>query len=98
MTVPVLVAGAMVNVFRGDFPLDMFGGVDTPVGNTAALRMVFWAAWGPVLAVAPMTALLASALGSAQHGPLARAVIVGAGLAGGLAAYAARRARRLRAA
>jgi hypothetical protein len=98
VTVPVLVAGAMVNVFRGDFPLDMFGGVDTPVGNTAALRMVFWAAWGPVLAVAPMTALLASALGSAQHGPLARAVIVGAGLAGGLAAYAARRARRLRAA
>jgi hypothetical protein len=97
VTVPVLVAGALVNVFRGEFPLDMFTGVDTPVGNTAAVKIVFWAAWGPVLAVAPMAALLSSAISSADPGALARAVIIGAGLAAGLGAYAARRAARLRA-
>ncbi|MGH3409327.1 MAG: hypothetical protein ACRDRJ_43570, partial [Streptosporangiaceae bacterium] len=100
VAVPVLVAGALVNVFRGEFPLDMFAGVDTPFGNTAALRILFWSAWGPVVAVAPLTALLARALaapgGRAADGAVARAVVIGAGLAIGLAAYAARRAARLR--
>ena len=102
VTVPVLVGGAMVNVFRGDFPMDMFVGVDTPLGNTAALKIIFWSAWGPLLAVVPMTALLASAIGSmassaAGTGPVARAVVLGGGLAICLGAYAARRAGRLRA-
>ncbi len=95
VTIPVLVAGALVNVFRGQFPPDIFSGVDTPIGNTAAVKIVFWYAWGPVLAVAPMTALLSSAVGSSDPGALARAVVVGAGLAAGLGAYAARRAARL---
>jgi hypothetical protein len=95
VTVPVLVAGALVNVFRGEFPPDIFSGVDTPIGNTAAIRIVFWYAWGPVLAVAPMTALLSSAVGSSDPAAVARAVVVGAGLAAGLGAYAARRAARL---
>jgi hypothetical protein len=96
VTIPVLVTGALVNVFRGSFSPSLFVGADTPVGNTAALSIVFWYAWGTVLAVLPMTVLDSSALGSASSGALVRAVVVGAGLAAGLGAYAARRARRLR--
>ncbi len=98
VTVPVLVSGALVNVFRGDFAPDMFSGVDTPFGNTAAVKIVFWYAWGPVLAVAPMTVLLSSAVGASGPAALVRAVVIGGGLAVSLGAYAARRARRLRAA
>ncbi|HEX3923736.1 MAG TPA: hypothetical protein VHY31_15730 [Streptosporangiaceae bacterium] len=98
VAVPVLVAGALVNVFRGEFAPDMFAGVDTPGGNTAAYRILFWYAWGPLLAVAPMALLLSSAIGAARPGTVARAVVIGAALAVALLAYAARRAARLRAA
>jgi len=97
VTIPVLVGGALVNVFRGSFSPALFVGADTPVGNTAALSIVFWYAWGTVLAVLPMTVLVSSALGSPGAGPLLRALVIGAGLAVGLGAYAARRAGRLRA-
>jgi hypothetical protein len=97
VTIPVLVGGALVNVFRGSFSPALFVGADTPVGNTAALSIVFWYAWGTVLAVLPMTVLVSSALGSPGSGPLVRALVIGAGLAAGLGAYAARRAGRLRA-
>ncbi|PZS40415.1 MAG: hypothetical protein DLM62_03045 [Pseudonocardiales bacterium] len=97
VTIPVLVGGALVNVFRGSFSPSLLVGADTPVGNTAALSIVFWYAWGTVLAVLPMTVLVSSALGSPGPAPLVRALVIGAGLAGGLGAYAARRARRLRA-
>ena len=93
-----LVAGALVNVFRGEFAPDMFAGVDTPGGNTAAYRILFWYAWGPLLAVAPMAVLLSSAIGATRPGAVARAVVIGAGLAVALLTYAARRAARLRAA
>jgi hypothetical protein len=95
VTVPVLVGGALVNALRPRFPPDLFGGVETPVGNTAAIQLIFWLAWGPVLAVAPMTALLASAVGPSHPGALARALVIGGGLAAGLGVYAARRAGRL---
>jgi hypothetical protein len=98
VTVPVLVGGAMVNVFRGPFPLGSFAGADTPFGNTAAVQLVFWYFWGPLLAVAPMTALLASSIRAPTDGPTARALFLGAALAAGLGWYAARRAERLRAA
>jgi Family of unknown function (DUF6297) len=98
VTVPVLVAGALVNVFRSRFPPDLFGGFETPVGNTASIIVVLWLAWGPVLAVLPMTVLLSSALGPSQHGAVARTVVIGAGLAVAIGAYAVRRATRLRAA
>ena len=97
VTIPVLVGGALVNVFRGSFSPSLVLGVDTPVGNTAALSIVFWYACGTVLAVLPMTVLVSSALGSPGAGPLVRALVIGAGLAAGLGAYAARRAGRLRA-
>jgi hypothetical protein len=97
VTVPVLVGGALVNVFRGSFSPSLLVGADTPVGNTAALGIVFWYAWGTVLAILPMTVLVSSALRSPGSGALVRAVVIGAGLAAGLGAYAARRAGRLRA-
>ncbi len=97
VTIPVLVGGALVNVFRGSFSPALFVGADTPVGNTALLSIVFWYAWGPVLAVLPMTVLVSSAFGSPGSGPLVRTLVIGAGLAVGLGAYAARRAGRLRA-
>ncbi len=68
VTIPVLVSGALVNVFRGSFSPSLFVGADTPVGNTAALSIVFWYAWGTVLAVLPMTVLVSSALGSTSSG------------------------------
>jgi hypothetical protein len=98
VTVPVLVGGALVNVFRPRQHPDLFGGVETPVGNTAAIGVLLWFVWGPVLAVAPMTALLISAIGPSRPGVLARTVVVALGLAIGLCTYAAVRARRLRAA
>jgi hypothetical protein len=96
VTVPVLVAGALVNAYRGPLSPGTFVGFDTPLGNTAALNIAFACALGPVLAVAPMTALLASAIGASDPGTLARAVVIGAGLAAGLGAYAAHRAGRIR--
>ncbi len=98
VTAAVLVAGALVNVFRARVPPDLFDGVETPLGNTAAIKVVLWLAWGPVLAVAPMTELLAGAIGPGHPGALARAVVIGGALAAGLGVYAARRARRLRSA
>ena len=62
VTVPVLVGGALVNVFRGSFSPVLLVGADTPVGNTAAISIVFWYAWGTVLAILPMTVLVSSAL------------------------------------
>jgi hypothetical protein len=97
VTIPVLVGGALANVFRGSFSPALLVGADTPVGNTAALGIVFWYAWGTLLAVLPMTVLVSSALGSASSASLVRALVVGAGLAVGLGAWAARRAGRLRA-
>ncbi len=97
VTVPVLVAGALVNVFRADFSADLFTGFETGLGNTAVINVVVWFAWGPVLAVVPMTVLLSGAIRSPGSGSLARVLLLGAALALGLAVYAARRARRLRA-
>ncbi|HUA30867.1 MAG TPA: DUF6297 family protein [Streptosporangiaceae bacterium] len=96
--VPVLVAGALVNVFRPRNHPDLFGGVETAVGNTAAIGVLLWFVWGPVLAVAPMTVLLSSALHASRPGALTRTVVVGLGLAAGLGIYASVRARRLRSA
>ena len=65
------------------------------MGNTAAFRIIFWYAWGPLLAVVPMALLLSRAIGPARPGQLASSVVIGAALAVGLAAYAARRAARI---
>ena len=96
VTVPVLVTGALVNAFHGLPPPDLFVGFETPLGNTGVINVIAWFAWGPVLAVVPMTALLPSAIAPADPGAVARAVVFGAGLAAALGRYATRRARRLR--
>jgi hypothetical protein len=74
---------------------DLFAGFETPVGNSAAIVVVFWLILGPLLAVVPLAVLLPSALAASHAGELARAVVVGAALAIGLGAYAARRAAKL---
>lgn len=96
VTVPALVAGAMVNVFRGPLPPGAFGGFDTPFGSTGAITIAAWAATGPVLAVVPLTALLSSFTGPAQPAAVIRAVVIGAGLTAVLGSVATSRARRLR--
>jgi len=96
VTVPVLVAGALVNVFRQQYAPDLYGGFETPVGNSAVFPFIFWLAMGPVASVLPMTLLLGAALGSSSGGALARAVVLGAGLAVALGSYATHRARSLR--
>jgi hypothetical protein len=95
VTAPVLVAGALVNVFRPRFMPDLFGGFETPVGNTGAIIVVFWLVLGPLAAVVPMAVLLPSALAASDAGAVARAVVAGAVLAAVLGTYAARRAARL---
>jgi Family of unknown function (DUF6297) len=95
VTAPVLVAGALVNVFRPRFMPDLFGGFETPVGNTAVIMVFLWLVLGPLAAVVPMAVLLPSALGASHAGAVTRAVVAGAVLAGVLGTYAARRAARL---
>jgi hypothetical protein len=97
VAIPVLVAGALLNVFRAPLTPELFMGFDTPVGNTAVINIVIWVAWGPVLSVGPLTVLLSRAISAPGSGALASAVVIGAGLAVGLGAYAAHRASRLRA-
>ena len=95
VTAPVLVTGALVNVFRPRFMPDLFGGFETPVGNTGAIIVVFWLVLGPLAAVVPMAVLLPGALAASHAGAAARAVVAGAVLAAVLGTYAARRAARL---
>jgi hypothetical protein len=97
VTVPVLIGGALVNVFRQQYPPDLYGGFETPVGNSAVFPFILWLTMGPLVSVLPMTLLLSAALGSPSDGPLTRAVILGAGLAVALGVFAAHRARNLRA-
>ena len=98
VTVPVLVTGALANAFHGPPPPNLFVGFETPFGNTGVLNVILWFAWGPILAVVPMTALLPSAIGPSDPGAVVRAVVLGAVLAAGLGVYATRRAARLRSA
>ena len=95
----MLVAGALVNVFRPQFAPDMFGGVETPVGNTAAITgdLLVRVGTGARGGADDRAAVRRDRLVPGPA-PLARAVVIGAVLAGLLGAYAARRAARLRAA
>ena len=63
VTVPVLVGGALVNVFRPRSHPDLFGGVETPLGNTAAIMVCSGPALGPA-AAGPTTVLLSGELRS----------------------------------
>lgn len=97
LTVPVLVTGALVNVYRGQLPPGGFGGFETAVGNTGGLFVIIaWIAAGPVLAVVPMTVLIS--VGARAPGPsaLVATAVASIGLAWILGRFATRRARRLR--
>jgi len=97
VTIPVLTGGALVNSFRGPLGGEMFGGFDTPAGNTAGLMIVFWYLTGPLLAVGPLIFLWNQAMTPGPAGHVILPAVLAAGLAAWLGSIAARRARRLRA-
>jgi len=96
-TIPVLTGGALVNSFRGPLGGEMFGGFDTPAGNTASLMIAFWYLTGPLLAVGPMIFLWNQAMAAGPAGHVLLPAVLAAVLAAWLGSIAARRARRLRA-
>jgi hypothetical protein len=96
VAIPVLVAGALVNSFRGELEGEMFGGFDTPLGNSSGITIALWYATGPLLAIGPLIVLCYRAVTSAQSARLVQAVVLSAVLATWLALIATRRARRLR--
>jgi hypothetical protein len=96
VTIPVLVAGALLNAYRGPMPANLFAGFDTPAGNTAAVSIAAWYASGPLIAIAPMIPLLANALGRHQPGLTPQLTVIAAVLAVGMGIFAARRAMQLK--
>jgi hypothetical protein len=96
VTIPVLVAGALLNAYRGPMPASLFAGFDTPAGNTAAVSIAAWYASGPLIAIAPMIPLLANALGRHPPGLTPQLTVIAAVLAAGMGIFAARRAMRLK--
>jgi hypothetical protein len=96
VAIPVLVAGALVNSFRGELEGEMFGGFDTPVGHSSGVTIALWYATGPLLAIGPLILLDYRTVTSARPERLVQAVVLSAVLGAWLAFIATRRARRLR--
>lgn len=59
LCVPALVGGALVGAYRGQVPVGLLVGVDSPVGNTGGIQVVFWYLRGTLVAVVPLVAALA---------------------------------------
>lgn len=59
LCVPALVGGALVGAYRGQVPVGLLVGVDSPVGNTGGVQVVFWYLRGTLVAVVPLIAALA---------------------------------------
>ncbi len=51
---PALVGGALVGAYRGQVPVGLLVGVDSPVGNTGPVQVVFWYLRGLLAAVVPV--------------------------------------------
>jgi hypothetical protein len=96
VTITVLVAGALVNSFRGQLEGEMFEGFDTPLGNSSGITLMLWYVTGPLLAVGPLLILWSAAITSARADRTIEAVVFSAALAIWLFRIAARRARRLK--
>jgi Family of unknown function (DUF6297) len=97
-TILVLVAGALVNTYRGQLEAVMFQGFDTPVGNSSGVTMTLWYVTGPLLAIAPLIVLYHLALSTRKPGPAVFAAVLSLALAAWLVSIARSRARRLRSA
>ena len=95
-TIPVLVGGALVNSFRGELEGEMFGGFDTPLGNSSGVTITLWYVTGPLLAVGPSLILWYIAVRSGHLRPAVIVAVLATALAAWLGSMAAGRARRLR--
>jgi len=96
VTIVVLVAGALVNTFRGQLEAEMFAGFDTAVGHSSSVTITLWYVTGPLLAVAPMIALCYAAISAHTARRTVVAVVLAAVLATWLVSIARSRARRLK--
>jgi len=93
----VLVAGALVNVYRGPLEAEaLASGFETPVGSTGNITVVLWYATGPLLAIGPLIWLGYRAISGPRPGAIAVSVVLSLALAGWLGYIATGRARRLR--
>jgi Family of unknown function (DUF6297) len=97
-SIAVLVAGALVNGYRGQLEAEMFAGFDTPVGNSSGVSITLWYATGPLLAIAPLIVLWHIALGSAKPRGIVVATLLAVALAAWLGRIAANRATRMKSA
>lgn len=59
LAVPACVGGGLVGAYRGQVPVGLLVGVDSPVGNTGGVQVVFWYLRGALVAVVPLVAALA---------------------------------------
>lgn len=92
----VLVAGAMVNSYRGPLEAEALSyGYETPFGSSGGILVAIWYATGPLLSVAPLILLTHVAI-SSRDGTIPVVVVLALILAGWLGSIATRRARRLR--
>jgi hypothetical protein len=92
----VLVAGAMVNSYRGPLEAEALSyGYETPFGSSGGILVAIWYATGPLLSVAPLILLTHVAI-SSRDGAIPVVVVLALILAGWLGSIATRRARRLR--
>jgi hypothetical protein len=96
VAIPVLVAGALVNSFRGELEGSMFGGFDTPLGNSSGVTISLWYVTGPLLSVGPMIVLFYRSISSGRTGTITWTVVLSIALAAWLGSIARGRARRLR--
>ena len=76
---PALVGGALVGAYRGPVPMNLLVGIDSPVGNTGGVQVVFWYLRGALVAVVPTIAAVAIPLlrGSGADVAVAGLLVVG---------------------
>lgn len=93
VTVPALVAAAMVSAYRGPVPAAAMAGTDTPLGNMGMVQVAAWYAAGPLVAVVlllPPVHVVAG--GHAAGTTLVNYLLWGLAVAAVLAYWARRRA------
>ena len=95
--VAVLVAGALINAFRGQLEAEMFEGFDTLLGHSSGITITLWYSTGPLLAIVPLLVICRLALISQTPARIAVALVLSTALTTWLVSIATRRAERLRA-
>ncbi len=81
LAVPACAGGALVGAYRGQVPVGLLVGIDSPLGNTGGVQVVFWYLRGALAAVVPLLAALAIPLLRGSGWNVAGAGILALGLA-----------------